>query len=136
MNRARLFTAGLAIILSACRPAPEDRRASAAEAVRAADIAWDKAFSRRDTSAAVAAVEPTGSVLAPNAPIATGPEAIRALFTGFYAMPGLSIHWQPTKVEAARSGDLAYSTGTSELTFRDPKGEADPRSREVCHSVA
>jgi ketosteroid isomerase-like protein len=123
MSRAPLLAAGLAISLAACQRAPADQSASAAEAVRAADIAWEKAFSGRDTSAAVAVVEPNGSVLPPNAPIATGPQAIRALFAGFYAMPGMSIHWQPTKVEAARSGDLAYSAGTYELTFNDPKGK-------------
>ena len=123
MTRAGLFGAGFAIILGACRPAPADQSAGAVEAVRAADVAWEKAMSGRDTSAAVAVVEPGGSMLAPNAPIATGPEAIRALIAGFYGMPGMSIHWQATKVEAARSGDLAYSSGTYELTFTGPKGK-------------
>lgn len=123
MTRAGLVAAGLALILGACQPAPADQSASAADAVRAADVAWEKAMSGRDTTAAVAVVEPSGSMLAPNAPIATGPEAIRALITGFYSMPGMSIHWQATKVEAARSGDLAYSSGTYELGFMDPKGK-------------
>ena len=123
IGRAGLSLLGVATILGACQPAPADQSAAAAAAVRAADIAWEKAFSGRDTVAAVAAVEPTGSVLAPNAPIATGPEAIRMLFTGFYALPAMNIHWAPTKVEAARSGELAYSTGTYELTFTDPKGK-------------
>jgi len=36
---------------------------------------------------------------------------------------GLSIKWQLTKVEAARSGDLAYGYGTYELTMNDAKGK-------------
>ena len=116
--------AACAILAGACQPkAPVDESASAAEAVRAADVAWEKAFSGRDTAAAVAAVEPTGSVLAPNAPIATGPEAVKAAFAGFYALPGMTIHWEPATVEAARSGELAYSRGTYELSFTDPKGK-------------
>jgi ketosteroid isomerase-like protein len=105
-----------------CQEAPTDHSAAAAEAVRTADAAWEKAFSGRELDAAVEAVEPTGSVLAPNAPIATGPEAIRALFNGFYSLPALSIHWKLTRAEGARSGDLGYSTGTYQMTFNDPTG--------------
>lgn len=123
MPIARFFL-GFSVLLSGCQPpAPADLSAAAVEAVRAADIAWEKAFSGRDTTAAIAAIEPTGSVLAPNGPIATGPEAIRAVFAGWYAMPAMTLHWQLAAVEAARSGDLAYSRGTYELTFNDPKGK-------------
>jgi ketosteroid isomerase-like protein len=123
MNRALLLVAGLGATLGACRPAPADQSAAAADAVRAADLAWEKAFAARDTNAAVAAVEATGSVLAPNAPIATGPQAIRAAFTGFYALPEMQIHWQTTSAGAARSGDLAYTSGTYDLSFKDPAGK-------------
>jgi len=121
-----LLLTGLALLLGACAqpaPAPVDESAAAADAVRAADIAWEKAFTSRDTTAAVAAVEATGSILPPNAPIATGPEAIRALFNGFYAMPAMTLHWTVTKAEAARSGDLAYTSGSYDLSFNDPKGK-------------
>jgi ketosteroid isomerase-like protein len=122
--RGPVFLAGCVACLSACQPqAPADQSAAAVEAVRTADVAWEKAFSARDTTAAVAAVEPSGSVLPPNAPIATGPAAIRALFTGYYALPGMTLHWQPVSIEAARSGELAYSRGTYELSFTDPKGK-------------
>jgi ketosteroid isomerase-like protein len=121
-GRSAIFV-GSVVLLGGCQPsAPADQSAAAVEAVRAADQAWAKAFSAHDTTAAVAAVEANGSVLAPNAPIATGPEAIRALFAGFYAMPAMTLQWSPVDVEAARSGDLAYSRGSYELHFNDPKG--------------
>ena len=116
--------AGCALLLIACQPkAPADESAAAVEAIRAADAAWSQAFSARDTTAAVAAVESTGSVAAPNAPIATGPQAIRALFEGFYALPAMTIHWQPNVVQASRSGELGFTLGTYELSFNDPKGK-------------
>jgi ketosteroid isomerase-like protein len=112
-----------ALLLAACQPAPPaDLSAAAVDAVRAADIAWEKAMSSRDTAAGYATFEATGSVLPPNAPIGTGPEAIRAVFAGFYALPAMTVHWQPVTVEAARSGELAYSRGNYQLTFNDPKG--------------
>ncbi len=32
--------------------------------------------------------------------------------------------WQPTRVEASRSGEVAYSTGTYELSYHEPPGTA------------
>ena len=61
-------------------------------------------------------------VLAPNEQMASGKEAIRKVISDLFAMPGFSVKWQPTKVEAARSGDLGYAWGTYELTANDPKG--------------
>jgi ketosteroid isomerase-like protein len=95
----------------------------AAEAVRAADMAWAQAFSRKDLAGYLAFVDSTASIQQPNAPTITGTAAIRALIEGFYALPNLSGTWQPTRVEASRSGDLAYSTGTYKLTFNDPSGK-------------
>ena len=123
--RTVAFLGATAIVLG-CQPktpAPVDESAAATEAVRAADVAWEKAFSSRDTAAAVAAVEAGGSVLAPNAPIATGPEAIRALFAGFYGLPAMTLHWQVATAEAARSGELGYTRGTYELNYTDAKGK-------------
>ena len=121
-TRRGALVVGLIAALSACQP-PADQSASAAEAVRAADIAWAKAFSSKDLAGAVGFVDSTGSILPPNAPIVTGAAAVRAMFEGYYALPDLSGAWQPTQVEAAHSGDLAYSTGTYELSFKDPSGK-------------
>ncbi len=120
-TRCSALAAGLITALSACQP-PADQSARAAEAVRAADSAWAQAFARKDLAGYLAFVDSTASIQQPNAPAVTGTAAIRALIEGFYALPNLSGTWQPTRVEAARSGDLAYSTGTYELRFNDPSG--------------
>jgi len=96
--------------------------AKAAEAVRAADIAWEKAFSSKDIDTAVASFEADGSVLAPNVPAATGPAGVRALFQGYYSMPALTVHWKPSRVDASASGDLGYSSGAYEMSFNDATG--------------
>ena len=54
------------------------------------------------------------SMLPPNAPIARGKEAIGAVWTQLLANPDVT--WQTTKVEASAAGDLAYATGTYEIT--------------------
>jgi uncharacterized protein (TIGR02246 family) len=96
---------------------------SPADAVRDADQEWMKVFAAKDLDKSVAFCAEDGSVLAPNAPIATGREAIRKLFAGFFALPGLSISWQPSKAEVARSGELAYTTGTYQMSYSGGGGK-------------
>lgn len=123
LTRSCFAVIGWSAFLAACRePAPADHRATATEAIRAADIAWEKAVSGHDTAMAVSMVEAGGSILAPNTPIATGPVAVRALFDGFYRIPGFEIDWVPRRVDAAQSGDLGYSTGAYQMTFTDAQG--------------
>lgn len=124
MTRARraALAAGLLLTVGACRP-PADQSGSAAAAVRAADSAWAQAFARKDLAGYLAFVDSTASIQQPNGPTVTGTAAIRALIEGLYALPNLSGTWEPTRVDAARSGELAYSTGTYELSYNDPSGK-------------
>jgi ketosteroid isomerase-like protein len=66
------------------KPTPE-------EAIRAADQQWLRVFAAKDLEKSVAFCADDGSVLAPNAPIATGKEAIGKLFSGFFALPSFNI---------------------------------------------
>lgn len=59
----------------------------------------------------------------PNAPADTTKEAIRKGWQELLASPGLVISWKTTKVEVAKSGDLACLSGTYELTMNDPTGK-------------
>ncbi len=120
--RGPTFLLEVVAAFSACQP-PANQSSGAADAVRAADIAWEKAFASRNPAGAAAFVESTGSILPPNAPGVTGPAAVATLFEGFYALPALNLHWHPTSVEASRSGDLAYSSGAFAMTFNDASGK-------------
>ncbi|MDQ3908756.1 MAG: DUF4440 domain-containing protein [Acidobacteriota bacterium] len=99
------------------------KAASPADAIREADAGWMKVFSAKDLDKSVAFVAAEGSVLAPNAPIATGGAAVRTLFAGFFTLPNLQISWHPAKAEVARSGELGYTSGAYQMTFNDPSGK-------------
>jgi len=96
---------------------------SAQNAIARADQDWLQVFAAKDLAKSVEFVIADGSVLAPNAPIATGHDAISKSFAGFFALPDLKIEWHPNKVEAARSGEMGYSTGTYKMSFKDPSGK-------------
>ena len=99
-------------------------KTSAAEAdLRSADQAWMKVFFAKNLDRAMEFMAPNGSVLAPNAPTATGADSVRKVYAGLLALPGLQISWTPTTAAASRSGDLGYTQGTYEMSFTDPGGK-------------
>ncbi|MFQ5927263.1 MAG: YybH family protein [Terriglobia bacterium] len=98
------------------------------EAERAAirklsDVEWLKAAQAKDLESALSYYADDASLLPPNAPIATGKEAIRTLWSELLANPSFVINWQTTKVEVSGGGDLGYTSGTMELTLHDPEGK-------------
>jgi uncharacterized protein (TIGR02246 family) len=118
---------GLAVALAvagACSPAPPpDTRAEDEAAIRAAETSWSQAAGAKDLDRFVSYYAPDAVVLAPNAPMASDPAAIRKLIGELMAMPGFSISWGPTKVEVARSGDIGYAIGTYAMTMTGPDGK-------------
>ncbi|MBI4548127.1 MAG: DUF4440 domain-containing protein [Ignavibacteriae bacterium] len=112
----------LAMLVLGCTPQQPDTRAKDEAAIRDADIGWSKVAETNQVDQMIAYFLEDAVVLAPNEPMASGKEAIGTMLRGFFAMPGFSVKWQPTKVEVSRSGDLGYSLGTYEMTMNDPKG--------------
>ena len=113
----------LFLLVSNGSRAVEPKTSAAEAALRAADQAWLKVFQARDLDESVAFCAESGSVLAPNAPRASGRDAIRQLFAGYFALPQLAIEWSPSSVRVARSGDLGYTTGAYRMSFQDPAGK-------------
>jgi ketosteroid isomerase-like protein len=103
--------------------AQPDTRAADEQAIRETDIAWSKVGAAKDLERVLAFFTEDASELPPNAPIATGKEARRKVWSEYFATPGFAFSWQPTKVEVSRGGDLGYSMGTYELTTHDPTGK-------------
>lgn len=116
-----------ALFLGACShqpAAPPDNRAADAAAVQKADADWSAAAQSKQADVWLAFYADDAVVLPPNEAMATSKDEIRKSITDLLALPGLSVSWQTTKAEAARSGDLAYTYGTYELTSNDAKGNA------------
>ena len=122
----RAFDRGIAAALLAILPAcqrPVDQSATAAAAVLAADSAWSASFVKRDMTAYLGFVDSTASVQPPNTPAVTGHKAIQGLVASYFALPGLNGTWHPVAAHASRSGDVAYSSGTCDISWKDPKGK-------------
>ena len=60
-------------------------------------------------------------LLAPDAPLIEGSEAIRAVFADLQAIPGYSLSWRPIFAEVGGAGDLGYTIGSYEMVMA-PEG--------------
>src|SRR5258706_369179 len=99
------------------RKRPQKKNSTAEDAIRAADQGWERVFGMKDLKASVEFCADDASFMPPNSPIATGKQAIGQVFSGFFGIPDLKLTWHPTKVGAARSGELGYSVGVYEMSF-------------------
>ena len=103
--------------------APPDTRPADEAAIRAASAEWAKVAAAKDLEKTLSYYADDASMYPPNGPIVTGPEARRKAWTALLAPAELVFSNAATKVEAARSGDLAYETGTFEESFKDANAQ-------------
>ena len=117
------LVAGSMLVLTGCnsQPAPDTKVAEAA--VRKADADWVKAAQGKKTEDWMAFYSDDVVILPPNDKTSNGKEAARKPIAELLATPGLVISWQPTKVEVANSGDMAYLYGTYQITANGPDGK-------------
>ncbi len=110
------------LVLAASGCAPQVDVEAEEAAIREVLAGWAEAWNDKDVERVLSSTTEDASLLPPNAPIATGREALRALVTQIVESPGYTLTVEITKVEASRAGDLAYSSGTYEITVDDPEG--------------
>ena len=84
-------------------PALTDTRAADEAAIRKADADWVKAAQSKQVEAWVAFYSGDAVVLPPNDKVATSKDSIRKAVGELLALPGLSLTWQPAKVDRFRS---------------------------------
>jgi len=93
------------------------------QALRALEAHWAAAAGAKNLEKTVSFYSEDTVVMPPNTSAATTKEAIRKVWEGLLASSGLVINWKATKVEVAKSGDLACLNGTYELTMNDASGK-------------
>jgi uncharacterized protein (TIGR02246 family) len=114
----------LLLLTSSCtQQAPPDTRAADESAVRDTDAQWSKTAMANDLDGTVSFYTDDASLLPPNAPIATGKQAIRAVWASMLS-PDTTVSWQVSKADVARSGELAYVMGTYQIAAKNVRGKS------------
>ena len=110
----RLLTAiPLLIIISACTQGPHSEDASV---LAERGEAFEAALNAKDMDALVALYESDARIMSPNAPMASGHDAVRADFGGMIDA-GLTV--ELTSIDGSISGDIGYNVGTYVLKSGD-----------------
>jgi len=91
--------------------------------LRKLDDEWSKAAGSRDVEKTISYYSDDAVVMPPNIVTLTGKEPIRTLWKSMLGSPDFSGGWKASKVEVARSGDLAYVSGTYEFNEKDDSGK-------------
>lgn len=119
-RRSLIFLLLLLALATAC----QTQATSADEtALRKLDDEWSKAAGSRDVDKTISYYSDDAVVMPPNIATLTGKEPIRTLWKSMLGSPDFSGGWKATKVEVARSGDLAYVSGTYEFNEKDDSGK-------------
>lgn len=117
-----LATTLVAVLAGGCAQQPRvDVQAEEAAVRKMADVDHLNAAQAGDVDGVLAVYEDNATLLPPDAPLATGKEALRGIWTDITASP--SVNWKTSKVEVSSAGDLAYSMGTYELAVSDAEGK-------------
>ena len=126
MKTKPLFLSGCVVLFSftfVCLAPAADTKSAIEKALRDLDAQWSAAAGAKDLDKTVSFYSNDAIVMPPNASAATAQETIRKIWQDLLASPGLVISWKATKVEVAKSGDLACLSGTYELIMNDLSGK-------------
>ena len=99
---------------------PPDTREEDAAAIQVASKEWSDAAGAKDLTKCLSFYAEGAERLATGSYIITGKEAFRTEWEKILAVPQKT-SWVPSKIEVARSGDLAYEMGAYEAKTVDKK---------------
>jgi uncharacterized protein (TIGR02246 family) len=119
---AAALALALALALAACAqpPAPSvppDTRVADDAALRALIQDWSAAAQAKDAARFVSVYADDAVVMMAGAPDIRGIAAIREAVPAMMQDPAFALSFEADRVEVARSGDLAYETGSYSMTM-------------------
>jgi uncharacterized protein (TIGR02246 family) len=113
LKRLVILAASL-LALVACAKAPAPDTAADADAIRAVNVAWNKAYNGGDGAGVTALYADDAVLMAPGAPLARGKASISEYYSkdaAAFAAAGLTVA-DAAASDVAQSGDLAWQSGT------------------------
>jgi len=108
------------LLLTGCDSAPPDTREADSKAIKDLETQWNHDFAQRDSTKLAAYYTPDAAVMTTGMPAASSPASISQMIKGLVADPAFALKFHSTKVEVAKSGDMAYSQGAYTMTFTAP----------------
>jgi len=116
-----VFCTVAALGLTACGQA--DNRQADAQALKDNEAQWNRDYASKDLEKVLAHYADNAVLIAPGTPAVSGKDAIRKELAGMIADPALSLQFQASDVQVAKSGDIAYTRGSYQMTLPVPSSK-------------
>ncbi len=87
------------------------------------DDEWSAAAAKKDVDLVVSYYAEDAIAYPPNEPAAMGRVAARKVWAAFLTDPTFTISWKTVHAEVSTSGELGYTAGTYEDSFKGPDGK-------------
>ena len=96
---------------------------AAVKAIQDSEVQWNQDYAARDVDKIMDHYADDAVLMVPGAPTTHGKAAIREGVRSMAADPAMALKFASTRVEVAKSGDLAWTQGTYTLTLTDPHSQ-------------
>jgi uncharacterized protein (TIGR02246 family) len=112
----------IALFVTACHQTLSSNDADV-KAIQDTESQWNQDFAARDLEKIAGHYTDDAVFMVSGSSANFGKDAIRNGFRDMVSDPGMTMKFQATKVDVAKSGDLAYTRGTYTLTVTDPQSK-------------
>ena len=104
-----------------------------AKALAHLDDEWSKAAVAKDVDRVASFYAVNAIAYPPNEPMAIGRTAAKKVWASYFADPTFSISWKTLHSGVSTSGDLGFTAGTYEDSFKGPDGKlVKEKGKYVC----
>jgi ketosteroid isomerase-like protein len=103
-------------------------------AIMKADSAWDKASEAKSAEGWLSFYTDDAIMMPPGEQVCKDKASREASIKNMFAIPGVSLRFQNTKVEVSRMGDLGYAAGVYQWTSKDAKGKDIHETGKYCET--
>lgn len=90
------------------------------QAIKSLEASWNQDYASKNAYKISSYYADDAVLMVPGMDAAIGKDAIQKLIKQFLTDPALSIKFQASMIDAAKSGDMAFSQGSYTMTMTDP----------------
>ena len=130
MRRSRTYLQCLVLVLATVvgslvspTASADDKMSSKAKMLIKLDDDWSAAAGARDVDRVASFYAEDAIAYPPGEPAAVGRAAAKKVWATYFADPTFAISWKTLHAEVSKSGELGYTTGTYEASYKGPDGK-------------
>lgn len=107
----------VALMMSACNQTPANTHDADVKAISDTEARWNTDYVSKNPEKIVAYYADDAVLMVPGMPATTGKDAIRTSIQQMLTDPALTLKFQASKVDVAKSGELGYTQGSYTMTM-------------------